>query len=141
MAAEKTKKVLSRRNRLLAAVHIAKAALGMDDGTYRAVLKTFGAESSAKLDDAKLLSLMRHFERCGYKSRTKKPRAFDGPKKRQLSKIGALLTVGKKPWAYADGIAKKMFRTDKVEWLDGEQLGAVIAALIKQGKREGWDLR
>jgi len=130
-----------RRRRLLAAVHIAKKQLGMDDDTYRAVLGSFHVGSSAELNDAGLMELMRHFERCGYVSKIK-PKALKGSMHhRQLSKIGALLTVGKKAWSYADSIAKRMYKIDKVEWLDGEQVQSVIVALIKQGKREGWALR
>ena len=134
-------KVSERRRKLLSVVHIAKAELGLDDDTYRAVLRTFGTDSSADLDDAGLMDLIRHFERCGYKSRARKPAALTGPKRRLLSKIYALLTSGKKSWDYADGIAKRMFKTEKTEWLDGDQLRGIIAALIRQGRREGWELR
>ena len=64
----------------------------------------------------------------------------------QLQKIEALLTIGKKPWSYADALAKRICRNDdnrpieKIAWVPTEQLYKVITALRMQAKREGWDL-
>lgn len=58
----------------------------------------------------------------------------------QLGKIEALLTVGKKEWAYADGIARRICKVDKVQWVETHDLYKIIAALTYQGKRAGWDL-
>ena len=58
----------------------------------------------------------------------------------QLQKIEALLTVGKKEWAYAHGIAKRICKVDKVQWVPTCDLYKIIAALTYQAKREGWDL-
>ena len=58
-----------------------------------------------------------------------------------LKKIEALLTIGAKPWAYADGMARRMYDIARVQWIeDLEQLRGIITALRKQAKREGWDL-
>jgi len=136
-------KVSERRRRLLAAVHVAKKQLGLDDETYRAVLRTFACESAAELTDGGLMDLMRHFERCGFKTASKsEPKNIKNEfHSRQLAKIKALLTVGKKTWAYADGIAQRMYGIEKAQWLDGDQVHGVIAALIKHGRREGWAIR
>ncbi|MFZ2949540.1 MAG: regulatory protein GemA [Desulfuromonadaceae bacterium] len=58
----------------------------------------------------------------------------------QLGKIEALLTVGKKSWAYADGCARRICKVDKVQWVETHDLYKIIAALTYQAKREGWDL-
>ena len=58
----------------------------------------------------------------------------------QLGKIEALLTVGKKEWAYADGCARRICKVDKVQWVPTGHLYKIIAALTYQAKREGWDL-
>jgi phage gp16-like protein len=132
-----------KRRRLLATVHVAKKELGLDDATYRSVLASFGVESSAALSESGLIDLVRHLERCGFNSsrpRSDRPN-MSGPAARRLSKVEALLTVGKKPWSYADGMAKHMFSVEKVQWCQPKQLQAIIAALVKQGKREGWDVR
>jgi phage gp16-like protein len=33
------------------------------------------------------------------------------------------------PWDYADGMSKRMFKTDKVAWLTPHQLHKLVAAL------------
>lgn len=71
-----------------------------------------------------------------------RPRNMDNNESRadQLGKIEALLTVGKKSWAYADAIAKAVCKVDKVAWVSTHDLYKVITALRKQAKRAGWDL-
>lgn len=72
-----------------------------------------------------------------------RPKNMDKPgesRADQLGKIEALLTVGKKEWHYADGIAKRICKIDKIAWVPTGQLYKVITALRMQAKREGWDL-
>lgn len=72
-----------------------------------------------------------------------RPRNMDRPgesRADQLGKIEALLTVGKKEWAYADGIARAICKVDKVQWVKTGDLYKIITALRKQAQREGWDL-
>lgn len=141
---QNTAATTDKRRRLLAIVHVAKKELHLDDATYRAVLSGFGVESSAALSDSGLMDLIRHFEHCGFnnsRKRSDRPGNMGGPSAKRLSKIEALLTIGHKSWAYADGIAKQMFSVDKVQWCAPHQLGAIITALVKQAKREGWPLK
>lgn len=63
-----------------------------------------------------------------------------GSRAEQLKKIEALLTIGKKPWGYADAIAKNVCKVDKVQWVETENLYRIISALTYQAKRQGWDL-
>jgi phage gp16-like protein len=129
-----------KRRRLLAIVHMAKKELCLDDSTYRSVLASFGVDSSAALNDSGLMDLIRHFERCGFNA-SKKRNDRPSNMTNRLAKIEALLTVGGKPWAYADGMAIHMYSVEKVQWLKPQQLQGIIAALVKQGKREGWPLK
>lgn len=56
--------VSPERRRLLAQVHLAKKALGLDDDAYRAKLKGHtGAESAADLDDLRLRDVIRAWSR------------------------------------------------------------------------------
>jgi phage gp16-like protein len=48
--------------------------------------------------------------------------------------------VGNRPWSYADALAKRICKVDKIIWVPGDQLHKVIAALRYQARREGWDL-
>lgn len=61
-------KAVSQRRGLLARVHIAKKALGMDDASYREVLTTrYGVESAGELRVHQLIDLCNHFVRCGWR--------------------------------------------------------------------------
>lgn len=129
----------------LAKIHIAKKQLGMDETTYRAMLQAHGGVSSSKnltlIGAAKVLA---HLERCGFK-----PKASDsgkrpvtaGDRTALMSKVEAQLTEAGRPWSYVDGMAQKMFKVDKVIWLDAGQLMKVVAALAYDAKRRAKTVR
>lgn len=53
-------------------IHIAKSALGMDDDTYRAVIRRISRErtdSSKELTDAERAAVMKHMRACGFTPR------------------------------------------------------------------------
>ena len=138
-----------RRRAELAKIHIAKKDLGLDDGTYRAMLHAVaGVESAAELTACGRRDVLEHLKSAGFASKTARPKYkgrphnMDGLLSRdmQLRKIEALLTVGGKSWAYADGIARRICKVDKVAWVKTDQLYKIITALRMQAQREGWDL-
>jgi phage gp16-like protein len=131
------------RNNALAQIHIAKAQLGMDDDTYRDMLWAVARVKSAKdLDHAGRAKVMEHLKRSGFKSAPPRlphpgrPHNIDsearGP---QIKKVQALLADAGRPWAYADGIAHKMFGIAKVALCNEEHLQKLIAALVYDQKR------
>ncbi|MBU4316308.1 MAG: regulatory protein GemA [Proteobacteria bacterium] len=131
-----------QRRRDLAAIHIGKEKLGMDDITYREMLVTIaGVKSSADLDQAGREKVLNHLWKRGFKPPLKSARASGmhvSPSRERapyLHKIGALLAATELSWAYADGIGKKMFGVEKVRWLDPDQLRKVLAALVYNQKR------
>jgi phage gp16-like protein len=142
----------------LAKIHIAKKALGMEDPDYRAVLLGIaGKESAAQLNRPERKAVLAYMENLGFVPKPKKKPAGKKPagrpatlktpstrhrtsRENQLSKIEALLTVGNRPWSYADALAKRICKVDKIIWVSGDQLYKVIAALRYQAHREGWDL-
>lgn len=131
-----TVKKNSLRNRELAQIHIAKQQLGLDDETYRSMLWTVGrVESSKDLDHAGRCRVLEHLTARGWKNNQRKTPSVALPKEALISKISALLTTQKLEWAYADGIAKQMFKREKVQWCDAKQLRAIIAALVKRGQK------
>jgi len=140
-----------RRRAELAKIHIAKAEKGLSEDDYRLMLKNVaGVDSAADLDARGRRAVLDHL--CGNPPRPpfhkggssypNRPKNMDRPSSRaeQLKKIEALLTVGGKPWAYADAIARAICRVDKVAWVKDGDLYKVITALRKQAQREGWDL-
>lgn len=117
----------------LAKIHIAKKQLGMDDGTYRAMLRQHGGVSSSKdLTQASAVKVLQHLVRSGFKATA--PKVERRPTTTQdrdalMRKIEAQLSDQKRPWTYADAMAKRMFKVDKVSWLDADQMGRLVAAL------------
>lgn len=127
----------------LAAIHIGKKALGMDDESYRLLLSDmFGKRSAKDLTEAEQGELLERFKQLGFvpkkpqnKTANKAPKWGKRPnptanREPLMGKIEALLADNNLPWAYADGIAKRMFKVEKVDWLEREQLRKVVAALV-----------
>lgn len=120
-------------NATLAKIHIAKKQLGLDDETYRAMLLQHGGVNSSKdLTAEGAARVLAHLERSGFKpapgKHGKRPKSKPGCSA-LMDKVEALLADAKRPWAYANGMAKRMFRVDQVGWLDAVQLGKLVAAL------------
>jgi len=134
-----------RRKAALAKIHIAKQQLGLDDDTYRALLKSAaGVNSSKDLTTAGIDKVLARLAELGAK--------FTAPKKsgrrphnlnssasnsKQLAKIEALLAEAKRPWAYVEAMAKRMFGKDALAFCDGKELSGLIAALALDAKRHG----
>jgi len=130
------------RRRDLAKIHIAKKQLGMDDATYREMLfNVTGFQSAADLNRTQRWAVITHLKARGFRSRHDSAkssgmnRTTAARRAPLLSKIGAILADLRLPWAYADGMAKRMFGVDKVRWLRPDQLHKVTAALIYHQKR------
>jgi len=130
------------RRRDLAKIHIAKKQLGMDDATYREMLlNVTGLQSAADLNSKQRWAVITHLKARGFRSRHDSAkssgmnRTTAARRSPLLSKIGAILADLRLPWAYADGMAKRMFGVDKVRWLRPDQLHKLTAALIYHQKR------
>lgn len=132
------------RRRELATIHVAKKELGLDDDAYRDLMLTVtGQSSSAKLDWQQRKKLLDHFKNLGFKVKGKKgdraAASVGGDRKAQMGKIGALLADAGRPWAYADGIVKRLFATstkvERVEFCDSAHLAKVIAAMVIDARR------
>lgn len=134
------------RRRELAAIHVAKKQLGLDDGTYRDMLWTVGrVRSAADLDHAGRQAVIEHLRRRGFvrPQAQEQPAPVDHGKKpivpadRQalVNKIEALLADSARPWNYARAMAARMFKIDKLEWASTEQLRSLVAALEYDKRR------
>lgn len=118
-------------------IHIAKQQLGMDDETYRAMLWSVArVKSSTALDWAGRKKVLDHLKACGFKSTASNRPAPARDKAPLVAKIRALLiALDHKPDAYADGMARNMFKVERFEWCTPEQLGKIVAALNYSLKR------
>jgi len=130
---------MSSRNKQLSKIHIAKKDLGLDDDTYRAMLvRVVGKSSSKDLTPLEVAKVLQELERLGFKpkrGRAKPKPAADRAK--LVGKIEAQLASAGRQWEYGDGIAKRLYKVEKVEWLNPEQLRGVVTALAKDAKRHG----
>ena len=130
------------RKKDLARIHLAKKELGLDDDSYRALLQgTTGKASSKDLTTQERWRLMQALEKLGAKSAAKsrsypgKPAIVTADKSALIGKIEAQLADASKPWSYAHGIAKRMFKVDQVQLCDPKQLHSIVAALGFSAKR------
>lgn len=127
----------------LAQIHIAKAQLGLSDEDYRAILaRTAGVSSAKELTNKTVGGLMHEFRRLGFEPKPAKKAGRKAPnppatRQAEMNKVEALLTHAGRAWAYADGMAKHMFRVDRVDFLDDSQLHKLLQALIIDAKRQG----
>jgi phage gp16-like protein len=115
----------------LAAIHVQAKKLGMDRGTYEAMLmRVSGVRSAADLNQVGRAKVLDELRRLGAPSNKTEGRPGNLNTEPQLRKIEALLAEIKAPWSYADGIAKRMFGIAFVAWVrKPDQLRAIIAAL------------
>lgn len=126
------------RRRDLAMIHLAAKQLGMDESAYRDMLWTVArVRSAGDLDFAGRQRVKDHLKACGFTpAPSKKPaRRFPGEPHNvdqhpQLKKIRALLTEARRPWSYADAMAKRMFGKERVAFCDPGEWQRLIAALV-----------
>jgi phage gp16-like protein len=130
------------RKRQLAAIHLSKAKLGLDDDTYRDLVeRVTGKRSSADLDDAGRAKVLDSMARLGgaevSTSKKTKGRPTNIKGSPQLRKVEALLAEAKRPWSYADAILKRMCGVERCQFADPTQLHDLITALMQDAKRHG----
>lgn len=139
---------LDARKRDLATIHIAKKDTQIADEVYRLKLQEIGGvESAADLDDKGRAKLISYFKTIGWqgsgtKGGSKRPkRPTPAPENAALCrKIRAqLISLGRLPDTYADGISKQAFQVDFYEWCTPQQLHKLSAMLAAEQRRKGAD--
>ena len=134
---------MTTRNLQLSKIHIAKKDLGLDEETYRALLgRVAGVRSAKDLTPRQTGAVLAEFVRLGWEPKPVKKQARKAPKAapdraKLVGKIEAFLAEAKRSWAYADGMALRMFKVERVEWLDPGQLQKMVAALTYDARRHG----
>lgn len=128
------------RNAELAQIHIARAQLGLDDDTYRAVLWTVGRVRSAKdLDWTGRKVLLDHFKVKGWKpappKRAKAARPVSGGQEGLVRALWSELHAAGKVRDPSDAALGSWLKRnrwpERVEWLVGHQVTQAIEALKK----------
>lgn len=132
-----------KRRSDLAMIHLAKKELGLDDDMYRGILRDrFGVDSAGDLDQPNRNLLLAFFRGQGWGrsggGHPGKPHNFnDAQRGPYFRKIEAFLAEAKRPWAYVDGMVKKMFNVARLAFCTVEQLRKVISALQRDAERHG----
>lgn len=125
------------RNQRIAAIHMGKKQLGLDDDTYRDMLEQVTSKRSAKdMSDDDLVKVIQHLDQLGFSKREfgNKPKVKLS-KEALMGKIEAHLAENKLHWNYAKGIAKQMFQKEALEFCTENQLWRIVAALEYKKKR------
>ena len=124
----------------LAIVHVAKHKTGMTDEEYRELLSgRFGVETSKNLTLAQLDELLDHFEKLGFKNKSKRYSKPAEAKKRLVAKVKAIQADVGLNDAYLDGIARRIAKVDSWIWASPDQLRKIVAALTYHQKRRQAD--
>jgi Mu-like prophage protein gp16 len=129
----------------LAKIHIAAAQLGMDEETRRILYwNTTGKNSAADMTDGERERVIAALIEKGFvdKKRANGKASFPGrpeetDKVPMMRKVEALLADSGRQWEYARATAKRMFKVERLEWLDHDQLHKLIAALQIDANRRG----
>lgn len=129
----------------LSLVHVAKSRLGLDDESYRDILRNVvGVDSSRKLDAAGFEALMLHFERLGFKSdfgQRNMGNRIGKASPAQVEKMRALwseYTAGEGNDATLGRWLLRQFKVSALRFLDSGQAHRAIGALSKMvAKRKG----
>ena len=121
-------------------IKTAVGKLGMDDATYRSMLQRVAGVTSCKsLTPLGVARVLRELNRLGFAVEQKPfiaARANVPPSRgAMMQKIRALLADAGWEMQYADNTANRMFKIEKVEWLDDGQLNKLVAALAIDKKR------
>lgn len=135
----------SMRAPQLAKIHIAAAQLGMDEETRRTLYWNLtGKNSAAAMTDGERDQVIAALIAKGFvdKKRPNGKAAFPGRpvdtgKVPMMRKLEALLADSGRQWEYARATAERMFKVERLEWLDHDQLHKLIAALQIDAKRRG----
>lgn len=129
-------KIITARSKELGMIHIGKAQLGLDDAGYRDMLFALtGKRSASEIGDAGRSKVLEHMVASGAKLNWNKRWAqkLTDEKAPLVKKIRALLLhLGNYTDSYADGIARRMYKVDRFEWLQPRQLIGIVTALSKQ---------
>jgi phage gp16-like protein len=134
------KEDVARRRVEIARIHLQAKQLGIDEEVRRQMMfRLTGKRSTAEMDAAdraKVLDhLRRQFGKPKYPGRPHNIDSHEAPQ--ELRKIEALLAEAKRPWSYADAMAKRIAGVERCAFLDGPGARKVLAALIYDRNRRG----
>lgn len=122
---------------ILAKIHVAKKQIGMDDDSYRAMLRSVGGVESAKdLSASGATRVLRHLEQSGFKptrpATSNRPLADDAQSGKiralwlDLHRVGAVRNPSEEALA---AYVKRQTGVDALQWLTSPQASRVIESM------------
>jgi phage gp16-like protein len=142
------------RRAMLAKVHIAPKQLGMDEDSYRAVLRRVtGQISSADCNLVQLEALVAEFARMGFSAKAaarpvgnaatrRQPRA-DHPVARKARamwiSLGLLCAIRNPAEAALEAFARRQLQCETFQWANQGEADRMIEALKQIAMRHGWE--
>jgi len=128
------------RRKDLAKIHLLSKKAGLDEDGRRDMMQQLtGKRSSGKMNSFERGKVITHLQNAVPQQKKGtypgKPNNIDSSP--QLQKIEALLAEANYPWSYANAIAKRMFKKQKLEFCSSNDLSGVIAALIVDANKHG----
>lgn len=126
------------RRGLIASVKIAQKDMGLDDETYRELLRSItGRDSAAKCTVPQLKAMLEEFRAKGWTPRPRHSKGVPAELRPLHSKISALCAALGRPDTYADAIIRRQSKgRAQLGTADRAQLTACVAALVRQQGRE-----
>ena len=123
-------------------IQVAKRQLALDDDAYRAILqRVTGKTSSTTLSWVERMRTIEEFKRLGFKTTagrfTRGAPVVVKDRQALIRKMEAQLAEADYPWSYADTLAKRICKVDRIEFCQPEHLSKIIAALSYDAKRHG----
>jgi len=120
------------RIRLLALVHVAAKALGLDDDLYRLVLREeFGVESSKQLTNAELVRLVERFAAKGFISRPRPKDTENAQCEALRERIGQELLRTDLDAVRYRKLVMKVCGVEKIEWCRDLNKLKRLAAILR----------
>lgn len=126
------------RRGLIASVKIAQKDMGLDDETYRELLRSItGRDSATKCTVPQLKAMLGKFRAKGWTPRPRHSKGVPAELRPLHSKISALCAALGRPDTYADAIIRRQSKgRAQLGTADRAQLTACVAALVRQQGRE-----
>lgn len=126
------------RKALIASVKIAQKDMGLDDETYRELLRSItGRDSATKCTVPQLKAMLEEFRAKGWTPRPRHSKGVPAELRPLHSKISALCAALGRPDTYADAIIRRQSKgRAQLGTADRAQLTACVAALVRQQGRE-----
>ena len=126
-----------QRNGLLAKIHIAKKEMGLNEGEYEMILRSFKVASAADLSMEQMENMVKLLKHYGWKPlsvrRGQNPEQLPALRRRMVE-MAKTMTNGEKRLA---GLAEKICGTSQLAWChSAKKLERLLAALGKIKEKE-----